>query len=70
MRPQLFMIEDTPEATVDELYRDPGDEVMMKAILESSFHAIVGANHPQTLQVHRYAVWTDKRPRYLLEFNE
>lgn len=43
------MIKDTPEATLEKLNHEAGDEVMTEAVLEIFFHTIVGVDHPQTL---------------------
>lgn len=45
------MIKDTPEATLEKLNHEAGDEVMTEAVLEIFFHTIVGVDHPQTLWV-------------------
>lgn len=48
--PQLFMIEDAPHME-EENREEPRQEVETKELLpEISFHAIVGAEHPQTFE--------------------
>ncbi|XP_057481136.1 uncharacterized protein LOC130768158 [Actinidia eriantha] len=53
-RPQLFMIEDAPhiEEEEEENGEEPSQEAKTWELLpEISFHAIAGAEHPQTLRV-------------------
>lgn len=49
--PQLLMMEDSPSPSLEEennVRPEPGSQETMAEI---SFHAIVGANHPQTMRV-------------------
>nr|TKR84335.1 hypothetical protein D5086_0000258830 [Populus alba] len=50
-RPQLFMIEDTSHTSLEESTDDSQDMLNSEDMPEISFHAIVGAEHPQTLHV-------------------
>lgn len=45
------MIKDTLEASLETHAQESGDEILAEAIPEISFHAIAGADHPQTLRV-------------------
>nr|TKS13846.1 hypothetical protein D5086_0000049220 [Populus alba] len=50
-RPQLFMIEDTSHTILEESTDDSQDMLNSEDMPKISFHAIFGAEHPQTLHV-------------------
>ena len=50
-RPQLFMIEDSSNTSLEEEITDTEDIINSEDMPEISFHAIAGAEHPQTLRV-------------------
>ncbi|XP_061968341.1 uncharacterized protein LOC133691764 [Populus nigra] len=50
-RPQLFMIEDSSNTSLEEEITDTEDIINSEDMPKISFHAIAGAEHPQTLRV-------------------
>ncbi|KAA8526488.1 hypothetical protein F0562_008310 [Nyssa sinensis] len=50
-RPQLFMIEDSPQASIENVEGIQLETEHHEAIPEISFHAITGTQHPQTIRV-------------------
>ena len=49
-RPQLFMIEDSPHTDIEDLEINQPDLEPSEVLLEISFHAITGIEHPQTIR--------------------
>jgi hypothetical protein len=50
-RPQLFMIEDSPQTNIEDVEINQPDQEPSEFLPEISFHAITGTEHPQTLRV-------------------
>nr|TKR74530.1 hypothetical protein D5086_0000295630 [Populus alba] len=50
-RPQLFMIEDSPQTEIEDVEINQPDLEPSEFLPEISFHAITGTEHPQTLRV-------------------
>lgn len=45
------MIEDSPQASIEDVDGEQTDEECPEVIPEISFHAITGTQHPQTIRV-------------------
>nr|TKR58079.1 hypothetical protein D5086_0000328630 [Populus alba] len=50
-RPQLFIIEDSPQTEIEDVEINQPDLEPSEFLPEISFHAITGTEHPQTLRV-------------------